>query len=79
MKELLLEIGTEEIPAGFVPQALVDLESIVRKELEASRIDFDGMKTLGTPRRLVLVIDLCGGKAEGRGDEEDRPFETGCL
>ena len=56
MKELLLEIGAEEIPAGFVPQALTDLEALVRKELETSRIDFDGVKTLGTPRRLVLFI-----------------------
>ena len=56
MKELLLEIGTEEIPAGFVPQALADLEALVRKELEAGRIDYDGVKTLGTPRRLVLFI-----------------------
>jgi glycyl-tRNA synthetase beta chain len=56
MRELLLEIGTEEIPAGFVPQALTDLETLVRKELETSRIDFDGVKTLGTPRRLVLFI-----------------------
>jgi len=56
MKELLLEIGTEEIPAGFVPQALEDLEALVRKELETNRIDFDGVKTLGTPRRLVLFI-----------------------
>ncbi len=56
MKELLLEIGTEEIPAGFVPQALADLETLVRKELETGRIDYDGLKTLGTPRRLVLFI-----------------------
>ncbi|OGP90368.1 MAG: glycine--tRNA ligase subunit beta [Deltaproteobacteria bacterium RBG_16_48_10] len=56
MKELLLEIGTEEIPAGFVQQALVDLEILTRKELEAQRIDFGEVKTLGTPRRLVLVI-----------------------
>src|SRR4030067_1572379 len=56
MKELLLEIGTEEIPAGFVQQALVDLEILTRKELEAQRIDFGEVKTLGTPRTLVLVI-----------------------
>jgi glycyl-tRNA synthetase beta chain len=56
MKELLLEIGTEEIPAGFIPQALTDLENLAQKELEANRIDFEGMRTLGTPRRLVLFI-----------------------
>jgi glycyl-tRNA synthetase beta chain len=67
MKELLLEIGTEEIPAGFVQQALVDLESLVRKELEGNRIDFDGVKTLGTPRRLVILIEFI---SEKQRDEE---------
>ncbi|HUL37304.1 MAG TPA: glycine--tRNA ligase subunit beta, partial [Thermodesulfobacteriota bacterium] len=69
MKELLLEIGTEEIPAGFIPQALVDLEALARKELEASRVDFNGMKTLGTPRRLVLMIESV---SERQRDEETR-------
>ena len=69
MKELLLEIGTEEIPAGFVPQALRDLEALAKKELEANRIDFSGIKTLGTPRRLVLVIDSV---AEKQRDEETK-------
>ena len=69
MKELLLEIGTEEIPAGFVRQALVDLEVLTRKELEAQRIDFEGMKTLGTPRRLVLVIQAL---SESQRDVEIR-------
>ena len=69
MKELLLEIGTEEIPAGFVPQALIDLEALAKRELEASRIDFGGTKTLGTPRRLVLVIESV---SEKQRDEEIR-------
>jgi glycyl-tRNA synthetase beta chain len=69
MKELLLEIGTEEIPAGFIPQALMDLESLAQKELEANRIDFNGIKTLGTPRRLVLVIESV---SEKQRDEETK-------
>jgi glycyl-tRNA synthetase beta chain len=69
MKELLLEIGTEEIPAGFIPLALIDLESLAKKELEASRIDFNGIKTLGTPRRLVLVIESV---SEKQRDEETK-------
>ena len=69
MKELLLEIGTEEIPAGFILQALVDLENLIRKELDANRINFDGVKTLGTPRRLVLVIESI---SEKQRDEEIR-------
>jgi glycyl-tRNA synthetase beta chain len=69
MKEILLEIGTEEIPAGFIPQALIDFESLARRELESSRIDFDGVKTFGTPRRLVLVIESV---SEKQRDEEIR-------
>jgi glycyl-tRNA synthetase beta chain len=62
MKELLLEIGTEEIPAGFIPQALSDLENLTKKEFEANRIDFKGMRTLGTPRRLALFIESVSEK-----------------
>ena len=69
MKELLLEIGAEEIPAGFVQRALIDLENIVQKELGAIRIEFNGMRTLGTPRRLVLAI---ASVAEKQKDEETR-------
>lgn len=69
MKELLLEIGTEEIPAGFIPQALADLETLARKELEANRIDFEGIKTFGTPRRLVLLVESV---SEKQRDEEIR-------
>lgn len=56
-KELLLEIGTEEIPAGFIPQALASLEDLTKKEFEANRIDLNGLRTYGTPRRLVLLIE----------------------
>ena len=69
MKELLLEIGTEEIPAGFIPQALMDMEALAKKELEANRVDFSGIKTLGTPRRLVLVIESV---SEKQRDEETK-------
>ena len=69
MKEFLLEIGTEEIPAGFVPQALRDLENLMTKELDAQRIDFEGLRTFGTPRRLVLVVR---SMAERQRDVETR-------
>jgi len=55
-KELLFEIGAEEIPAGFVPKALTAMEEMVRKELTAARLEFSEIKTLGTPRRLTLVV-----------------------
>ncbi len=55
-KELFLEIGTEEIPAGFIPRAMSEMETIIIRELASARLSFDEIKTLGTPRRLALVV-----------------------
>jgi len=54
--ELLLEIGTEEIPAGFLAPALAGMKQCASSELEARRIHFDTMITMGTPRRLTLCV-----------------------
>lgn len=56
MKELFLEIGTEEIPAGFIAPALGNMESLIAKELSEARIGYGEIKTVGTPRRLVLTV-----------------------
>lgn len=55
-KELFLEIGTEEIPAAFLPKAQADMESIIRKEFESARLSFGEVRTLATPRRLALLV-----------------------
>lgn len=55
-KELFLEIGTEEIPAGFIPKAMADIEIIIIRELANARLSYNEIKTLGTPRRLALVV-----------------------
>jgi len=68
-KELLLEIGTEEIPAAFLPKALRDIDELVRKEFAASRIRHGEIKTMGTPRRLLLAV------AEVSERQEDQLIE----
>jgi len=55
-KELFLEIGTEEIPAGFLPKAMADIEALIRKELESARLEFGDIVTLATPRRMALAV-----------------------
>ncbi len=55
-KDLLLEVGCEEIPAGFVPKALVVLEGFISKKLTSARLGFKSVTTFGTPRRLGLVV-----------------------
>lgn len=54
--DLLFEIGTEEIPAGYVPPALEQLRKIATESLTDHRIPFGEIQTLGTPRRITLSI-----------------------
>ncbi len=53
-KELLLEIGTEELPAEFIPKALKDMADIMERELSQNRVGHGEIRTLATPRRLVI-------------------------
>jgi glycyl-tRNA synthetase beta chain len=54
--ELLLEIGTEEIPARFIPPALNEMASSFARLLEQERIGVGEIRTWGTPRRLALMV-----------------------
>ena len=56
MADLLLEIGTEELPASVVESALEQLRSAVTQRLQDSRIAFGQAETFGTPRRLMLLL-----------------------
>jgi glycyl-tRNA synthetase beta chain len=55
MAELLLEIGTEEIPSGYVSRALEAMKDLLEKEFQTQRIGFHEVRSLGTPRRLVVT------------------------
>ena len=54
--DLLFEIGTEEIPAGYVPPALEQLRKVATESLKNHRIPFGEVEVLGTPRRITLSI-----------------------
>jgi glycyl-tRNA synthetase beta chain len=55
-KDLLLEIGAEEIPASFVAPALDDLAAALAERLKAARLGFGEIGTMATPRRLACVV-----------------------
>ncbi len=63
-RELLLEIGTEEIPAGFLPGACAELKSLCEENLRSERIYFESVRTYATPRRLVLHVEGLGDRQE---------------
>jgi glycyl-tRNA synthetase beta chain len=72
-KELLLEIGTEEIPAAFLPKALKDMEAMIRQALTESRIPCGEIRTMGTPRRLLLTVASVAERQEDQVVEKLGP------
>ena len=55
-KDLLFEIGAEEIPAGFMPNILGQLKQLAETKLNDAHLPFESIVTYGTPRRLALIV-----------------------
>jgi glycyl-tRNA synthetase len=53
----VLEIGTEELPAGDLEDALAQLRQAAPAYLEEARMDYADLRVLGTPRRLGVVLE----------------------
>ena len=65
MEKLLFEIGTEEIPAKFMPGILAQLQELAEKKMAELRIPFEAVKVYGTPRRMTFIAS---GVAEAQAD-----------
>ncbi len=63
-RDLLLEIGAEELPASFVTPALADLERILTERMTAARLGHGPVRTYGTPRRLAVLVSGVAERAE---------------
>lgn len=65
MEKLLFEIGTEEIPAKFMPGILKQLKELAAAKMQELRIPFEDIIVYGTPRRMAFIA---GGVAETQAD-----------
>lgn len=65
-QELLLEIGTEEIPAGYIEPALTFMKKEMARKLSELSLSFGEMKTVATPRRLALCVSELMSKQPDR-------------
>ncbi|MGW8286715.1 MAG: glycine--tRNA ligase subunit beta, partial [Desulfobulbales bacterium] len=54
--ELLLEIGSEEIPAGFIKPALENMQKAMAENLAEYDLQYKAIQTAATPRRLVICV-----------------------
>lgn len=61
---LLFEIGTEELPAGYIQPALAAMERLLPQKLTEARIKCGRARTFGTPRRLAVMVDNVAEKQE---------------
>lgn len=66
--ELLFEIGTEELPAGYIMPALAQLEKLLDDRFNALALPYAGLRTAATPRRLAVSVS---GLAERQPDREE--------
>ena len=64
MSNLLIELGTEEIPAGYIGPALKQMEELFIEQVKTNRLSFENLHTTGTPRRLVLSANGLPQKQE---------------
>ena len=88
MKKILLELGTEELPASFVLPAAEKLKEITGKKLKSNLIKFGEITSYCTPRRLALLIEgvdenrdtvtkkVNGPPAKVAFDEDGNPTKT---
>ena len=72
--ELLLEIGSEEIPSDYLDDALKELHRLAETYLRENRIKMGGgLKVYATPRRLVLIAEALDEKQEDVTQEVTGP------
>jgi len=73
MGELLFEIGTEEIPAGYIRPALQYFELAAKKHFAGLDLGYGTVRTMGTPRRLTLIVADLQGRQPNRIVEHKGP------
>jgi glycyl-tRNA synthetase beta chain len=73
MADLLLEIGTEELPASAIYDALAQIESMMPSLLARAHLSFDETWTLATPRRLAVTVRGVGDRAGAQVSRKKGP------
>jgi glycyl-tRNA synthetase beta chain len=67
--DLLFELGCEEIPAKMLAKALADLPASVEAKLKDARLTFSGVRALGTPRRIAVIVKGLGDRQPDLDEE----------
>lgn len=72
----LLEIGSEELPAGFVAAGMANLRQKIEELLKREKIAHGEITLFGTPRRLAIEVqDLAYGTLEEKSEKKGPPLK----
>ena len=78
-KDLLWEIGTEEIPARFMSAALQQLRQLAAEGLQEARLPYEKIAVYGTPRRLALLVTNLAEKQDDLSQEVRGPAQKAAF
>ncbi|WP_414550466.1 glycine--tRNA ligase subunit beta [Anabaena sp. CCY 0017] len=73
MTAFLLEVGTEELPAGFLSDAILQWRSRIPQSLAANSLSSAAVEVYGTPRRLAILITGLPSQQPDREEEIKGP------
>lgn len=79
MPNFLLEIGTEELPASFVDEAIAQWKRRIPQSLEEQILSPQIIEYYGTPRRLAVLIQELPSKQSDRSEEVKGPPATAAF
>jgi len=72
-KDLLVELGLEELPHAIIPKAICDFKDLFTGQLTEARIGFSGVLEFSTPRRIVLLVEQVGTRQDDFTEEKKGP------
>ena len=78
-KDLLLEIGLEEMPAHVVTPSRIQLEEKVIKFLDEHHLDYETVQSFATPRRLAVKVTAIPEKQADVEEEVKGPAKKIAL
>jgi glycyl-tRNA synthetase beta chain len=73
VSKLLFEIGTEELPSWYPPQAENALREMLALALTGAGVGFGSIRTFSTPRRLALLVEGLARQSELREEKRRGP------
>ena len=76
---LLFEVGVEELPSRFVSSTLDQIKNNLTKMFNENRIQFDDIKTYGTPRRLTFIVENISERQSNLEEEVKGPSKKIAL